>query len=331
MDFIDEVTFWVHGGNGGNGCVSFRREKYVPKGGPDGGDGGDGGHVIIQVHPNLSTLADLRHRKQYRANSGKHGSGNRKYGKNGKSIIISVPKGTLVFDDDKEMCIADLIQSNEKVIVARGGKGGRGNAKFATATRQAPDFAEKGQQGESFHVKLELKLLADVGLVGFPNAGKSTLLSKLSSAKPKIANYPFTTLFPNLGIVYCDAFQSFVMADIPGLIEGAHSGKGLGDQFLRHIERTRLLIFLIEITSEDAFSVYKALLHELKLFDSSLLDKPRLIALTKTDLIPEQERTKVPSSLNGEVYMPISAVTGDGIDLLLKNILTKLAELNHEA
>jgi GTP-binding protein len=330
MDFIDEVTFWVHGGSGGNGCVSFRREKYVPKGGPDGGDGGNGGDVILQVNPNLSTLADHRHRKHYRAGSGKHGSGSRKYGKNGNPVVISVPVGTLVFDEEKGMCIADLIQSGEEVIVARGGKGGRGNAKFATSTRQAPDFAEKGQPGESCHVKLELKLLADVGLVGFPNAGKSTLLSKLSSAKPKIANYPFTTLFPHLGIVYYGTFQSFVMADIPGLIEGAHLGKGLGDQFLRHIERTRVLVLLVEITEEDPVFVYNALLQELKLFDSSLLDKPKLIALTKTDLIPEHEKSNIPGSLNGEICVPISAVTGEGIDLLLKHIINKLSELNHE-
>jgi GTP-binding protein len=331
MDFIDEVTFWVHGGNGGNGCVSFRREKYVPKGGPDGGNGGNGGHVILKVNSNLSTLADLRHRKHYRAGSGKHGSGSQKNGKKGKPVVISVPPGTLVFDEKKGMCIADLVQAGEEVIAARGGKGGRGNAKFATATRRAPDFSEKGQPGESSHVKLELKLLADVGLVGFPNAGKSTLLSKLSSAKPKIANYPFTTLFPNLGIVYCDAFQSFVMADIPGLIEGAHSGKGLGDQFLRHIERTRLLIFLIEITSENPRSEYEALLQELKLFDPALLDKPHLIVLTKTDLIPDQKRTEVTDSINSQVCIPISAVTGEGVDRLLKNIVKQLAELEREA
>ncbi len=331
MDFIDEVTFWVHGGDGGNGCVSFRREKYVPKGGPDGGNGGDGGHVMLKVNSNLSTLADLRHRKHYRAESGRHGSGSQKNGKNGKPVVISVPVGTLVLDEEKRMCIADLIQAEEEVIVARGGKGGRGNAKFATATRQAPDFAEKGQLGENCHIKLELKVLADVGLVGFPNAGKSTLLSKFSSAKPKIANYPFTTLFPNLGIVHYGAFQSFVMADIPGLIEGAHTGKGLGDQFLRHIERTRLLIFLIEITVEDPVSVYRALLQELKLFDSSLLDKPRLITFTKIDLIPDQEKPVVPNSLKEEICIPISAVTGEGIDLLLKHIINQLSELNHEA
>jgi GTP-binding protein len=330
MDFIDEVTFWVHGGNGGNGCVSFRREKYVPKGGPDGGNGGDGGHVILKVNSNLSTLADLRHRKHYRAGSGRHGSGGQKNGKNGKPVVISVPAGTLVLDDERGMSIADLTQAGEEAVIARGGKGGRGNAKFATATRRAPDFAEKGQLGESCHIKLELKLLADVALVGFPNAGKSTLLSKVSSARPKIANYPFTTLVPNLGIVYCDDYQSFVMADIPGLIEGAHAGKGLGDQFLRHIERTRLLIFLIEITVEDPVSVYRALLQELKLFDSSLLDKPRLIAFTKIDLIPDKEEPVVLNSLKEEICIPISAVTGEGIDLLLKHIINQLSELNHE-
>jgi GTP-binding protein len=286
---------------------------------------------MLKVNSNLSTLADLRHRKHYRAESGRHGSGSQKNGKNGKPVVISVPVGTLVLDEEKRMCIADLIQAEEEVIVARGGKGGRGNAKFATATRQAPDFAEKGQLGENCHIKLELKVLADVGLVGFPNAGKSTLLSKFSSAKPKIANYPFTTLFPNLGIVHYGAFQSFVMADIPGLIEGAHTGKGLGDQFLRHIERTRLLIFLIEITVEDPVSVYRALLQELKLFDSSLLDKPRLITFTKIDLIPDQEKPVVPNSLKEEICIPISAVTGEGIDLLLKHIINQLSELNHEA
>jgi GTP-binding protein len=330
MDFIDEVTFWVRGGRGGDGCVSFRREKFVPKGGPDGGNGGDGGHVILQVNSNLSTLADLRHRKHYRAGHGKNGKGKCMYGKKGKSIVIAVPKGTLVFDKGKGVCVADLVQSKQEIIVAKGGKGGRGNVKFASATHQTPDCAEKGQVGEEREIQLELKLLADIGLVGFPNAGKSTLLSKISAAKPKIADYPFTTLVPNLGIVYYNTYHSFVVADIPGLIEGAHAGKGLGDQFLRHIERTRLLVFLIEITVENPLTVYKALLHELKLFNDSLLDKPRLIAFTKVDLIDDQNKSETSKSLKDKICIPISAITGEGIDLLLKQIIHDLEAFNHE-
>ncbi|MCJ7813283.1 GTPase ObgE, partial [bacterium] len=246
MDFVDEVSFWVYGGQGGDGCVSFRREKFIPKGGPDGGDGGDGGHVILCVNSNISTLMDLRHRKRYQAGSGKRGMGKKMHGKRGENITVQVPQGTLVFDIESHLLLEDLKYPGQEYIVARGGKGGRGNSRFATSTRQAPDFAEKSTPPEHHHLKLELKLLADVGLLGLPNSGKSTLLSKVSSARPKIADYPFTTTVPNLGIVYYENFKSFVVADIPGIIEEAHSGKGLGDRFLRHAERCRVLVFLIE-------------------------------------------------------------------------------------
>ncbi len=326
MDFIDEVSFWVHGGKGGNGCVSFRREKYVPKGGPDGGDGGDGGSVIIRVNPNFSTLIDLRHRRRYRAGNGQGGKGKRMSGKKGKDIIIEVPPGTLIKDRETGAVLGDLTTPGQELIVAKGGKGGRGNAHFATSTWQTPDFAESGTEGENRYLHLELKILADVGLVGLPNAGKSTLLSSVSAARPKIADYPFTTLTPNLGIVQYGDFKSFVMADIPGLIDDAHAGKGLGDHFLKHIERTRVLVFVIEAVSQNIYSVYKTLLRELELFNSSLLEKPRIIAFSKTDLLSEHDRTDLPSSLDGLSCCPFSAVTGDGLKLLLDSIIQKLSE-----
>ena len=314
--FIDEAKITVIAGNGGHGAVSFRREKYVPKGGPDGGDGGKGGDVIVRADHNLHTLLDFRYRRIFKAKSGKQGEGSQKTGKSGADVIIRVPCGTIIKDADTGQVLADLIHDGEQVIVAKGGKGGRGNAHFATPTQRAPRYAEQGKPGEQREIILELKLIADVGLVGFPNAGKSTLLSRLSAAKPKIADYPFTTLSPNLGIVAYKDHLSFVMADIPGLIEGAHQGKGLGLKFLKHIERTRVLAYLIDITSKDIAGELAALRHELEEFNPNLLKKPSLLVLTKIDLLNEK-----PVDLDNlhQLEMPImqiSAITGRGLDEL---------------
>jgi len=329
MDFVDEVCFEVRGGRGGNGCVSFRREKYVPKGGPDGGDGGNGGHVVIKVDPRLSTLFDLRRRKLFKASSGQQGKGKNMRGKNGKSIEISVPPGTLVFDEIENICLGDLKEHDDNLIVAQGGKGGKGNARFASATCQAPDFAEEGRQGITRKICLELKILADAGLVGLPNAGKSTLLASLSAAKPKIADYPFTTLVPNLGVVPLGAHRHFVMADIPGLIQGAHSGKGLGDRFLRHIERTRLLIFMLDSTEDSHQADYKILVGEIGRFDLTLLEKPRLIVFTKIDALTETQRDGLPKILEGERCILISSVTGQGLDILKESVAHQLERTSH--
>jgi len=327
MEFIDEASFRVEAGRGGNGCVSFRREKYVPKGGPDGGDGGDGGSVILRVSRNLSTLIDFRHRKLYQAGNGQDGMGKRRHGKQGNSIVIPVPPGTIVIDEENDVVLGDLLRAGQELRVAKGGKGGKGNTWFATPTCQTPDFAKPGIEGEKRQIRLELRLLADVGLVGLPNAGKSTLLKRISSARPKIADYPFTTLIPNLGIVKYGDFKSFVVADIPGLIRGAHAGKGLGDRFLRHIERTRVLIFLIEAPSEDISGAFGTLRQELELYDRSLLKKPCLLSLSKIDLLSENQRSRLPNSLNGHQCYAISAVTGDGIQTLLDATARLLSEV----
>jgi GTP-binding protein len=330
IDFIDEVTFWAHGGHGGNGCVSFRREKYVPKGGPDGGDGGDGGSVLLRVQQNISTLIDLRRRKHYKAGKGENGKGKCMHGKQGRSVIVPVPMGTVVIDAESDSILGDLTKPGQELIVANGGSGGKGNRWFATPTRQTPDIAKSGTEGEKRQVRLELKLLADVGLVGLPNAGKSTLLSRVSSARPKVADYPFTTLKPNLGIVQYEAFKSFVMADIPGLIEGAHAGKGLGVRFLRHIERTQILIFLIEADSDEISYVFETLWNELKLYDNALKEKPYLVALSKVDLIPEEEKGNLPKTINDQSCYPVSAVTGYGIQPLMNAAVKMLSEAKDE-
>jgi GTP-binding protein len=321
MKFVDQATVHLKAGDGGVGCVSFRREKFVPKGGPDGGDGGRGGSIVIRASRHLNTLLDFQYKRSYKAPRGEHGLGSNKTGKSGKDVVLQVPVGTIIRDAKSYEVIADLTRDGDEVVIARGGRGGRGNAAFATSTNQAPREYELGAPGEEREVELELKLLADVGLVGFPNAGKSTLISVISAAKPKIADYPFTTLVPNLGIVRIDVGASFVVADIPGLIEGASDGKGLGIQFLRHIERTRALVFLIESTSPDPVADYAVLRNELKLFNKDLLKKPRIIALTKTDLLTEKDRRRVrKQTFRGTTALPISAATGDGVQQLVKNM-----------
>lgn len=333
MQFIDEVKVFVRAGNGGNGCISFRREKYVPKGGPDGGNGGNGGSVIIRADKQLNTLLDYKYRRHYEGERGEHGRGKKQDGKWGREVLLKVPLGTIVRDAPSGGEIADLTEEGQEVVVAVGGKGGKGNAEFATSTNQAPRIAEPGTPGEERELVLELKLLADVGLVGFPNAGKSTLISVISAAKPKIADYPFTTLTPNLGIVRLGEERSFVVADIPGLLEGAHEGKGLGIQFLRHIERTRVLVFLVESTGEKPRDDYKVLLNELKSYDPALAKKPKMIALTKSDLLDPKQTKSLKSLTFGkgtEVHI-ISAVSNKGIEKLLKSMWATLQKVERQA
>ncbi len=317
--FIDQATITVKAGRGGNGIVSFRREKYVPKGGPDGGNGGAGGNVIVRADRQLTTLMDYRYKRSYQAGDGDPGMGSNKTGRQGKDIVLRVPCGTVLKDVKTREILADLVEAYGDVIVAQGGRFGRGNAEFATSTVQAPRVAEKGQRGEQRTIELELKLLADVGLVGLPNAGKSTLISRISAAKPKIADYPFTTLIPNLGIVRYAEDKSFVVADMPGLIENAHLGKGLGIQFLRHIERTRLLVYLIESISDDVKKTHATLLHEVASFNKEVAGRPHLVVLTKADLADDalmKKLKKLSLGKNIPIYI-ISSVTGGGVKKLV--------------
>jgi len=319
MKFIDTAHIRVRGGDGGAGCVSFRREKFVPKGGPDGGNGGRGGNVILRGNKQLNTLLDYRYRTAYRAERGQHGMGSRKTGASGAQTTLEVPLGTLVRDAQTGRILGELLHHGEKITVAEGGRGGRGNAEFASPTNQAPRRYEPGRPGEEREIELELKLLADVGLVGLPNAGKSTLISTISSARPKIADYPFTTLVPNLGIVRVDLGMSFVVADIPGLIEGAHEGKGLGLQFLRHIERTSVLAFLLDVTRQRLREDYRVLTSELRLFNRQLLSKPRIVVLTKMDALEEPLRVRLSRTRFGSSpVVSISAVSGEGIPDLVR-------------
>ncbi|GJQ21544.1 MAG: GTPase Obg [Bacteroidia bacterium] len=332
MHFVDEVTIHVKGGDGGNGCVSFRREKYVPKGGPDGGNGGNGGNVILRADRQLTTLLDFTYRPRYQAPRGEHGRGKKQDGKWGETLVLRVPCGTVVRDADTGELLGDLTSDGQELIAVRGGRGGRGNAEFATSTDQAPRRAEGGKPGEERMLHLELKLLADVGLVGLPNAGKSTLISVISAAKPKIADYPFTTLVPNLGIVRVGDERSFVVADIPGLIEGAHKGKGLGVQFLRHIERTSVLVFLLEATRPDLKGDYAILLNELKSFDPQLLKRPRIVVITKMDVVSGKLEKAVRRLSFGRSAKPhfISAVTGAGIKDLVSAMWKLVARQRDE-
>jgi GTP-binding protein len=329
--FIDQVTISVKAGDGGDGCCSFRREKYIPLGGPDGGDGGRGGDVILQVDSNLSTLIDLRYKKFYQAENGKPGKGNQMTGRSGKDLIVCLPPGTLVKNKETNELLVDLKESGQKFIVAKGGNYGQGNIRFKSATNRAPKKISTGKPGESCQLFLELKLLADVGIIGFPNAGKSTLISRISNARPKVAGYPFTTLVPNLGIVRLDEGESFVAADIPGLIEGAHKGKGLGHQFLRHIERTRLLLHLIDFSDMDSENIldrYRKLQNELKAFSENLFDKPQILVATKMDApqsVVNLEKIKPAMKEINSSLLTISSVTGEGIEQLLWKIKEGLA------
>lgn len=329
MKFVDSASIHVHAGDGGNGCVNFRREKYVPKGGPEGGDGGRGGHVWLRTNSHLTTLLDFKYKRKYLAGRGVNGMGARKTGRDGADIYIDVPCGTLVRNAETREIIADLTGDDEVMLIAKGGRGGRGNQHFATAVRQAPRFAEPGQKGEELVLDMELKLMADVGLVGFPNAGKSTLISSVSAAKPKIADYPFTTLVPNLGIVRYEEYKSFVMADIPGIIEGASEGRGLGLQFLRHIERTKILALLISSDSPDIAAEYRTLLAELEKFQPELLRKPRIAVITKMDIAPED--FKAPFLEKGVKAIPVSSVTGKGLKELKDKLWKEVSSIVRSA
>lgn len=331
--FYDKAKIYVAGGAGGNGIVAYRREKYVPLGGPAGGNGGNGGSVILEVDKGLRTLIDLRYQRKYVADRGKHGEGSKKHGKNGLDITVKVPPGTVVYDDDSNTMLADLLIEGQKFIAANGGRGGRGNASFVTSVHRAPALSENGLPGEERTLRLEMKLLADVGLVGYPNVGKSTLLSTVSAAKPKIAGYHFTTLKPKLGTIYLEQGQSFVMADIPGLIKGAAQGQGLGHEFLRHVERTKLFIHVIDVSGyegRDPIEDFQAINKELKEYDKSLSLRPQIIALNKFDLINEQELVQDVIDYfteQGYKVFLISAVTGKGVPALMREAYIQLKEI----
>ncbi|MHC4706114.1 MAG: GTPase ObgE [Planctomycetota bacterium] len=327
--FIDEAKIWVKAGDGGSGCVSFRREKFIPRGGPDGGNGGRGGHVYFQSAENLDTLLDFAGKHHWRAQNAQAGSGNNKHGANGQDLIVNVPPGTLIYDLDLDLLLKDLNKAGIKVRVCRGGRGGKGNKAFATPTNQTPRNAEPGKKGQQRNLRLELKLIADVGLVGMPNAGKSTLISRCSAARPKIADYPFTTVEPVLGIVELTDFRRFVLADIPGLIEGAHSGAGLGFEFLKHIERTRIIVHILDIMPTDGSDPaenYCAIRRELEQYSKALAQKAEIIAANKTDLDPDGKTVKdLRDRLNKTIH-PISAVTGSGIRELTEQLWQKLEQ-----
>ncbi|TWT19978.1 GTPase ObgE [Luteimonas marina] len=335
MKLVDEAEITVIAGNGGNGCVGFRREKFIPLGGPDGGDGGDGGSVWLVADENLNTLVDFRHQKQFRAQRGENGMGRQMYGKGGEDVVITVPTGTVVHNVDTDEAIGDLTRHGERLLVAQGGKGGLGNMHFKSSTNRTPRQSTPGTAGEERTLRLELKLLADVGLLGFPNAGKSTLIRAVSAATPKVADYPFTTLYPNLGVVSVEPARSFVIADIPGLIEGAADGAGLGALFLRHIQRTRLLLHLVEIEpldGGDAVEQIRTIERELEKFDAGLLDKPRWLLLNKADLIPAADARELGERIVSELgwsapWFIISGLAHEGTREVMLKVQAHLDEM----
>ena len=322
--FIDYAIIRLRAGDGGAGIVAFLWEKYIDKGGPSGGNGGRGGNIIFSTNPNLHTLQDIRYRRLYKAENGKSGGANKRTGKSGEDLIIQVPCGTIIKDLNTNNIVIDMVKENESHIVCQGGIGGRGNYNFKSSVQQTPRFAQEGISGEELHVELELKILADVGLVGLPYAGKSTLLSVMTTAKPKIADYPFTTLQPHLGIVKYGEYQSFVMADIPGLIEGASQGKGLGHQFLKHIERNRILLFLIDILEPNPQDVFDKLSNELSSFNKTLMDKPKLVVRTKRDTMDEAKNLENWKNFSEE-YIDISSVSNTGLDILKDRLVSFLS------
>ncbi|MBN2645742.1 MAG: GTPase ObgE [Desulfuromonadaceae bacterium] len=332
MRFVDEVKIHVRSGDGGRGCLSFRREKFIPNGGPDGGDGGDGGDVYLETDSGLTTLLDFRYHVHYKAGNGMPGMGKNCHGKNGESLTIRVPAGTLVYDNGTGELLVDLTHENQRFKLLAGGQGGRGNARFATSTNRAPRHTQPGIPGEQVTLRLELKLLADVGLVGMPNAGKSTLIRAVSAARPKVADYPFTTLVPNLGVVRYDGFKSFVMADIPGLIAGASEGHGLGTRFLRHVERTDFFLHLVDLSQADEADLlrdFRQINTELERHDATMLDKPQIVVLTKNDITEVRERAETARPLfeaQGYPVFCISAVTGNGLEELVNTIGRRLDE-----
>ncbi len=337
VKFVDEAKIYVKSGRGGKGCVSFRREKFVPRGGPNGGDGGDGGDVILIARENMKSLLDHRYKQHYKAENGEHGRGKDQHGKNAPVLLVPVPVGTVVKDFFTGEILGDLTENGQTLIVVKGGRGGRGNARFATSTNRAPRYAELGKEGEEKTLLLELKLLADVGIIGFPNAGKSTLISRISAARPKIADYAFTTLIPNLGVVSYNDGKTFVVADIPGLIKGAHEGTGLGIKFLRHIERTKVLIHLIDLsplTERDPKEDYHQMNEELKAYRADYIKKPQIIAPNKIDITEARQKLEEIKNyfkkLGIEVF-PISSATGEGIKELIWEVGKRLEELKYNS
>lgn len=333
VKFIDEARIYVKSGRGGKGCISFRREKFIPRGGPDGGDGGNGGDIILTAKENKTSLLDHHYKQHYRAKNGENGRGKNQHGKSVQPLLIPVPVGTLIRDYNTGAILGDLTENDQELIVARGGRGGKGNSRFVSSTNRAPRIAEPGEDGKEKTLLLELKLLADVGIIGFPNAGKSTLISRISASRPKVADYPFTTLVPNLGVVSYNDGNTFVVADIPGLIEGANKGIGLGIKFLRHIERTRLLIHLIDGSPEtrrDPIEDFKIMNHELESYSPKLKEKPQIVALNKIDLNEVKEsidEIKNCFTNFGITVLPISSLSGEGVDKLIRVVVKRLMDI----
>jgi len=329
MQFLDEAKVYVRSGDGGNGCVSFRREKFVEFGGPDGGAGGRGGDVIVECVANLNTLLDYRYKQHFKAKKGGHGMGQNRSGAKGADVVLKVPPGTQILDEDAESLIADLVNPGDRIVLLHGGKGGFGNAHFKSSTNQAPRHAKPGQPGEELNIWLRLKLIADAGIIGLPNAGKSTFLAAVTAAKPKIADYPFTTLHPNLGVVRIDGFD-FVLADIPGLIEGAHEGAGIGDRFLGHVERTAVLLHLVDATLDDVADAYAIIRGEVEAYGAGLEDKPEVVALSKADAVPKDELKKKARALKkvaGAEPLIVSAATGEGVPQVLRALAAEIKSI----